>query len=175
MNRVDSRKATRRVAAIFFCLGLSASPALAGDAFLRGGIIFHPRDIGFAGRWRANFGADYAVNFAGTVYVGFEIQTSVYRQDVAGTNRTATIFPANGFVNVKYKSGDIGARPYAGGGLGLISTFVLLSGANEWDNNMGFHVLGGVELGPLSLELQIQRAFESGSETSYAFYAGFVW
>ena len=39
---------------------------------------------------------------------------------------------------------------------------------------MGFHFLSGVELGSLSLELQLQRGFESGSEMTYAFYVGFV-
>jgi len=57
----------------------------------------------------------------------------------------------------------------------LISTFVFLSGANDWNNDLGFHLLGGVELGALNVELQLQRAFESGSDTSYAVYAGFVW
>lgn len=175
MKNLDGVKATLEVAVALLVLGLWASPAHAGDAFLRGGVIFHPRDIGFEGRWRAAFGSDYAVNFAETFYVGFEIQTSVYRQDVSGTSSTATVIPANGFVNVKYKSGNIGVRPYGGGGIGLLSTFVVLSGSNDWNNDMGFHFMGGIELGAFSLELQLQRAFESGSETSYAVYAGFVW
>lgn len=163
------------VVGISLLSALYSTPASAGDAFLKGGVIFQPRDIGFEGRWRAAFGSDYAVNFSETVYVGFEIQTSVYRQDVQGSTRTATLFPANGFVNVKYKSGNIGARPYGGGGLGLISTFVLLSGDNDWQNDVGFHFVGGVELGSFSVELQLQRPFESGSEMTYALYAGFVW
>lgn len=121
------------------------------------------------------FGSDYAVNFEETAYVGFELQTSVFRQDVLGADRTATLIPANGFVNVKYKSPNLGFRPYGGGGLGLVSTFVFLSGANDWNNDLGFHLLGGVELGALNVELQLQRTFESGSDTSYAVYAGFVW
>jgi hypothetical protein len=138
-------------------------------------VIFEPRDIGFEGRWRAAIGSDYAVNFGETIFVGFEIQTSVYRQDVLNSTRTATIFPANGFVNVKYKSGNMGVRPYGGGGLGLISTFTMLSGGNDWDSDFGFHLVGGVELGSFSVELQLQRPFESGSEMTYALYAGFVW
>ncbi len=159
------------LASLFLGLAVSSS---AGDAFLRGGVIFHPRDVEFAGRWRVSFGSDYAVNFSQTIFVGFEVQSSVFRQDVAGGDRTATLIPANGFVNVKYKSGTIGARPYGGGGIGLINNFVILAGDNRWSHNMGFHLLGGVELGALSLELQLQRAFESGSGTSYAFYVGFI-
>jgi hypothetical protein len=84
---------------------------------------------------------------------------------------------------VKYKSGNIGARPYGGFGLGLISTFVLLSGDNDWNSDLGWHLMGGVELGRFSIELQLQRPFSSdassinqfGSELTYAIYAGFVW
>ncbi len=173
MNHWNTRVVLRGAAIALLFLSLAAS-ASAGDAFVRGGVIFHPRDLEFAGRWRANFGSDYAVNFAQTIYVGFEVQSSAFRQDVAGSERTATLVPINGFVNVKYKSGSIGARPYGGGGIGLLSTFVLLAGDNNWDKSMGFHFLGGVELGSLSLELQLQRGFESGSEMTYAFYVGFV-
>jgi hypothetical protein len=152
---------------------LSAGGAEAGDAFLRGGLIFHPRDLGLEGRWRANFGSDYAVNFTETIFVGFELQTSVFRQDTTGGG-TATVVPANGFVNVKWKSPSLGLRPYGGGGLGLISDFVFFSGATDWESDFGFHLLGGVELGRLSLELQYQRGFESGSGSTWAGYAGFV-
>ena len=172
MIQWNAREALRCAAVALLFLGLAARSS-AGDAFLRGGIIFHPSDLEFAGRWRASFGSDYAVNFSQTIYVGFEVQSSVFRQDVAGSERTATLIPANGFVNVKYKSGTIGARPFGGGGMGLINTFVILAGDNSWNHNMGFHLLGGVELGSLSLEAQLQRAFESGSVTSYAFYVGF--
>ncbi len=174
MQLVSNRAVAGVVVAVLFT-ALWSTPSSAGDAFLRGGIIFQPRDIGFEGRWRAAFGSDYPVNFGETVYVGFELQTSVYRQDVIGSTRTATLFPANGFVNVKYKSGNIGARPYGGGGVGLISMFTLLSGNNDWEYDLGFHLVGGVELGRLSVELQLQRPFESGAEMTYALYAGFVW
>ncbi len=180
---MSQRIRSAAVAVVF--LALWSTPAFAGDAFLRAGVIFSPRDIGFEGRWRIGFGSDYPVNFEETIYVGFELQTSVFRQDVADAPRTATLFPANGFVNVKYKSGNIGrpVRPYGGGGLGLISTFVLLSGANDWESDFGFHLVGGVELGRLSVELQLQRPFSSdaamvnqfGSNMTYALYAGFVW
>lgn len=183
MQQTSIQKAARGAVIAFVFLALWSQPASAGDAFLRGGVIFAPRDIGFEGRWRAAFGSDYPVNFSETVYVGFEFQLSAFRQDVADSDRTATLFPANGFVNVKYKSGGIGARPYGGFGLGLISTFVLLSGGNDWQNDLGWHAMGGVELGSFSVELQIQRPFSSdassinqlGSEMTYAIYAGFVW
>lgn len=164
----------RVVAASGLLIALASStPALAGDAFFRGGIIFHPTDLGIEGRWRVDFGSDYAVNYSETVYVGFEVQTSVYRQDVMGGG-SATFVPLDGFVNVKVKSGNIGARPYGGGGLGLISQFSRIEGDFDWDNALGFHLLGGVDLGRLSLELQMQRAFESGSATTWAAYAGFL-
>ena len=180
-EHMSQRISSAAVAVVF--LTLWSTLAGAGDAFLRGGVIVSPRDIEFEGRWRIGFGSDYPVNFEETIYVGFELQTSVFRQDVADTPRTATLFPANGFINVKYKSGNIGVRPYGGGGLGLISTFILLSGANDWKSDFGFHLVGGVELGRLSVELQLQRPFSSdvatvnqfGSNTTYSLYAGFVW
>lgn len=175
MSQLVTHRAAPGIVFVVLLMVLGSTSATAGDAFLRGGVIFQPRDIGFEGRWRAAFGSDYAVNFGETIYVGFELQTSVYRQDVIDSTRTATLFPANGFVNVKYKSGTIGVRPYGGGGLGLISTFRLLSGNNDWESDMGFHLIGGVELSRFSVELQLQRTFASGSEMTYAVYAGFVW
>jgi len=179
---LNSRTARGAVIAITL-LALWSTPAAAGDAFFRGGIIFAPRDIGFEGRWRLGFGSDYPVNFGETVYVGFELQTSAYRQDVAESDRTATLFPSNGFINVKYKSGNIGVRPYGGGGIGLISTFVLLSGGNDWNSDLGYHLVGGVELNRFSVEFQMQRPFSSdaslvnqfGSDMTYSLYAGFIW
>jgi hypothetical protein len=153
-------------------VSLVAQSAGAGDTFFRGGMIFHPRDIGFEGRWRANFGNDYAVNFAETIFLGFELQTSVYRADVF--EQTATVVPTNGFVNVKVKSSKIGLRPYGGGGMGLLSNFVFVSGGLEWGKNFGFQLLGGIEIGRLSLELQMQRAFESRAQMSWGAYAGLI-
>ena len=176
MSKLVRRNAARCAVIAFVCLGvLSATPAFSGDAFLRAGIIFQPRDIGFEGRWRVAFGSDYAVNFSETLYAGFEVQTSVFRQDVLGRDFTATLVPMNGFANVKYKGGSIGFRPYGGGGVGILSTIVFVSGGNDWSNEVGFHILGGVEAGSFSIELEIQRAFESGFATQYSIYAGFVW
>lgn len=183
MSQLVASRAAGKAALAFLFVLVCSSPLAAGDAFLRGGVIFEPRDIGFEGRWRAAFGSDYAVNFSETVFVGFEIQTSAFRQDVVESTRTATLFPANGFINVKYKSGNIGVRPYGGGGIGLISTFVLLSGGNDWTSDLGYHFVGGIELNRLSVELQLQRPFASdasvvnqfGSTMTYALYVGFVW
>lgn len=163
-------------APLFTAALLSASaPAFAGDTFFKGGVILHPRDVGFEGRWRVAFGSDYAVNFSETIYAGFEMQTSVYRRDVTPSGPTATVVPINGFANVKYKSGSLGARPFAGGGLGLVSTLGFVSNETEWANDFGYHLLGGVELGPLVLEIQVQGAFESDVDTEFTAYAGFVW
>lgn len=148
-------------------------PAGAGDAFIRGGAVVHPRDIGLEGRWRVGFGSDYAVNLDETIFVGLEVQTSVYRQDVVGGG-TATFVPLNGLVNVKVKSSALDVRPYGGGGIGLLSQVSRIEGASEWESDLGFQLLGGVELGRLNLELQLQRAFQSGAQTAFAFYAGFI-
>jgi hypothetical protein len=161
-----------------FLLGLlllGTKPALAAETFLKGGVIFHPRDLGFEGRWRAALGSDYPVNFAETIYAGFEMQTSIYRQDVTPTGPTATVAPLNGFFNVKYKSGSLGARPFGGGGLGLVSTIRVVQSDTDWINDFGYHLLGGVELGRLVLEVQLLGAFESEADTEFAGYIGFVW
>jgi hypothetical protein len=170
--KIEILSRARLVAA---ALLLTAAPSLAGDTFFKGGVIFHPRDVGFEGRWRAAFGSDYAVNFSETVFAGFEVQTSVYRQDVTAAGPTATVIPLNGFFNVKYKSGSLGARPFVGGGLGLVSTLAFVRSDTEWANDFGYHILGGVELGRLVLELQVQGAFESDVDTEFAGYVGFVW
>lgn len=150
-----------------------SQPASAGDAFVRFGAIFHPRDIGFEGRWRVSFGSDYPVNLEETIFVGFEAQTSVYRQDVVGGG-AATFVPLNGLVNVKVKASALDVRPYGGGGIGLLSQFSQIQSDFNWDSDLGFQLLGGVELGRLGLELQLQRAFQSDAETSFAFFVGFV-
>ena len=154
---------------------LTAGPALAGDTFLKGGVIFHPREVGFEGRWRAAFGSDYPVNFSETLFAGFEVQTSIYRQDVVASGPTATVVPLNGFANVKYKSGSLGARPFGGVGLGLVSNLQFVSNETEWANDVGWHILGGVEIGRLSLELQVQGAFDPDADAEFAAYVGFVW
>jgi hypothetical protein len=167
--------ATRRVVFSFAWLLVLAGPAAAGDAFLRGGIILQPRDIGIEGRWRLSFGSDYAVNFEETLFAGFELQTSAFRQDIEGTTTSATIVPGNGFINVKFKSPNLGVRPYGGGGIGLLSTFFFVSDDSEWVRDFGFHLLGGIEMGRFSVELELARAFEEGSDTVWTAYAGFVW
>ena len=170
-----ARRARLFRAALVPALLAVAGPALAGDTFLKGGVIFQPRDVGFEGRWRAAFGSDYPVNFSETLFAGFEVQTSVYRQDVVASGPTATVVPFNGFANVKYKSGSLGARPFGGAGLGLVSSLRFISNETEWVSDFGYHLIGGVELGRLSLELQIQGAFDSNVDTEFAAYIGFVW
>ncbi len=153
-------------------------PAESGDAFLKGGIIFQPRDADFAARWFIDFGSDYPVNLTETLFLGFDIQASVFRIDVAA-NQTATVSRGNGFVNLKYKSGSLGARPYGGGGIGLISSWVFVSGSTEWVNDMGWHLMGGIEFRSIAVELMVQRAFgsdpDTGPDTEYSVLLGFVW
>jgi hypothetical protein len=174
--KIEIARYTRRLtAALASTFLLSAGPVLAGDTFFKGGVIFHPREVGFEGRWRAAFGSDYPVNFSETVFAGFEVQTSVFRQDVTPSGPTATVVPFNGFFNVKYKSGNLGTRPFAGAGLGLVSNLTFVSNDTDWTNDVGYHLLGGVEIGRLLLELQIQGAFDADADTEFAVYAGFVW
>jgi hypothetical protein len=167
-----ARLFTAALAPVFL---LTAGPVFAGDTFLKGGVILHPRDVGFEGRWRAAFGSDYPVNFSETLFAGFEVQTSIYRQDVTPQGPTATVVPINGFANIKYKSGSLGARPFGGAGLGLVSSLRFVSNETDWPNDVGWHILGGVEVGRLSLELQVQGAFDPDADTEFAAYVGFVW
>lgn len=159
-------------------LGLSltatAPNAEAGDAFFRGGLLFHPTGIDFAQRWFLSIGSDYGLNLDETIFAGVEIQGSAFRQDTTGGS-TAWVIPANGFFNVKYKSPSFGMRPYAGGGIGMVTNFVFVDGSNDWSRELAWHILGGIEFGRTSVELQVQRAFETGSTTSYSVLAGFVW
>ena len=167
-----------RSVAIVLTLGISmtmvAPSAEAGDAFFRGGIIFYPEGLDFPQRWFLSFGSDYALNLDETIFAGVEVQGSAFRQDTT-SGATAWVIPANGFFNVKYKSPSFGLRPYAGGGIGMITSFVFVDGSNDWNRNAAWHFLGGLEFGRTSVELQIQRAFESGSSTTYSVLAGFVW
>jgi hypothetical protein len=56
-----------------------------------------------------------------------------------------------------------------------VSNLRFVSNETDWVNDIGYHFLGGVELGRLSLELQIQGAFDSDADTEFAAYVGFVW
>ena len=156
-----------------------SKPAEPGDAFLKGGLIFHPRDSDIATRWLVDVGSDYPVNTSETLFLGFDILASVYRIDVRDPSQTAVVARGDGFINIKYKSGRLGARPYAGGGIGLISESFFVSGGNQWLSDMGWHVMGGIEFRSITLELMTQRAFgaepDTGSNTEYSVLLGFVW
>jgi hypothetical protein len=96
MKIENARHARLFLAALVPALLAVAGPALAGDTFLKGGVIFQPRDVGFEGRWRAAFGSDYPVNFSETLFAGFEVQTSVYRQDVVAAGPRRRSCPSTG-------------------------------------------------------------------------------
>ena len=175
MKSIGSGRWLRTIFLGFVLLGTcGAQQGFAGDAFFRGGLIFHPTGLDFPQRWFLSLGSDYALNLDETIFMGVEVQGSAFRQDTTGGS-TAWVIPANGFVNVKYKSPSFGLRPYGGGGIGMITRFIFVDGSNEWDRDTAFHVLGGVEFGRTSVELQIQRAFASGSDTNYSVLFGFVW
>jgi len=175
MNNTRFNRVPLSVAALLLTFVFVAIPVDAGDAFFKGGVVFAPRDVGFEGRWRLAFGADYPVNFAETVLAGFKLQSSIYRQDVVEGGPTATIVPGNAFFNVKYKSSSLEVRPFAGAGLGLVGDVRWLSSEFDWNKEFGYHLLGGLEYGRLVLELQITGAFDSGVDTQWAGFVGFVW
>jgi hypothetical protein len=50
-----------------------------------------------------------------------------------------------------------------------------VSNETEWANDVGWHILGGVEFGHLLLELQVQGAFDADADTEFTGYVGFVW
>ena len=69
-------------------------------------------------------------------------------------------------MNVKWKSEAEEFRPYVGGGVGLLSSYVELSGPgvseNEWFKDAGFQFMGGIEFNrQYAVEFMGQRVFES--------------
>lgn len=139
------------------CLFLSALTAQASDAFFKGGIILHPSDVSASNRWLIAFGSDYVL--AEQFCLGFELQTAYYSD--SSFDPTLRYVPLNLFANVKYKAPFGIARPFVGGGLGLISTF-FNAGDSTYIHDFGYHLVGGAEFGSedgaaLVLELQTEQ------------------
>jgi len=140
-----------------------AATSHAGDAFVQGGLIVRPSDVDVSDRWLIDFGSDYGVAPDRQVTLGFEIATAYYTEDFG--NETLHIVPINGWANVKYKVPLNGFRPFGGGGLGLISTYIR-DGGSDYGKDFGFHLVGGIELGSITgaglvLQIQGQKAFSN--------------
>jgi hypothetical protein len=145
---------------------LAPANARAGDAFLKLGITFDP-DLGrFSNKWFVSVGSDWG--FYPQVFWGLEFQ-SAYRSETEGDIKVQVV-PANVLVNFKWKAETENIRPYAGGGLGLISSYVRTSGFGEsehdWVTDGGFQFMGGVEF---------SRRFAVDSTWYWSFLAGIRW
>jgi hypothetical protein len=155
---------------------IAPTTSLAGDAFLKLGLTFDPDPGSFSDSWFVSVGSDWG--FHPQVFWGLEFQ-GAYRSDTFGDVKIRQV-PANVFVNFKWKSELVGVRPYAGGGLGLISTYVRASSPeesdNEWVKDAGLQFMGGVEFSrKLAVELLGQRAFEENAPWVWSFLVGLRW
>ncbi len=147
---------------------LMSAPAvtLAGDAFLKLGINTNSDLGGFSDRWFASVGSDWGA-FGPQGFIGLEFQGAYHSTSEGGVSVKAV--PANVFVNVKWKSEAEEFRPYLGGGVGLVSTYVKVSGfgvtENEWFKDAGFQFMGGLELNrAYVVEFMGQKVFESNTD-----------
>jgi len=135
-------------------------PASAGDAFLKGGIQLRPSDVGVSDRWFLAAGADWGIERL--TYFGFELQSAFYSDPPLNKSGTRVTVPINGFINFKLKSPAGGARPFAGAGVGLISTYFHDAVETDYTADFGYHLMGGLEMGSLEgkallLELEAQQ------------------
>lgn len=159
-----------------FLILVSPATSRAGDAFLKLGIIVHP-DVGdFSDRWFVSVGSDWGFHPQG--FWGLEFQ-GAYRSESAGDFSVKAV-PANVFMNIKWKSEAEAVRPYAGAGVGLVSTYIRAEAFgesdNEWVKDAGFQMMGGIELNrSFAVELLGQRVFEEGAEFSWSLLAGLRW
>ena len=156
-----------------------ASPALtfAGDAFFKGGLTFHP-DVGGVGeRWFISLGSDWSFHPMG--FIGVEFQSAYHSSSALGIASVKTV-PVNLLLNGKWKSQGEAVRPYAGVGVGLVSSYVRTEFLGVTDDSYvkdaGFQLMGGVELNRKWLvELLGQRVLEDGAEFSWSILGGIRW
>lgn len=151
---------------------VAPTSTLAGDAFLKLGLTFKPDVGGFSDRWMIHVGSDWGVSEV--VFVGLEFQ-SAYRSDPG-----RTVVPANVMVNCLWKSEAEEIRPYAGGGVGMVSAYVktefLGDTEHEWNYNAGLQLMGGVEFNrKWVVELRGQRVLEEGTKFAWSFLGGIRW
>jgi opacity protein-like surface antigen len=144
---------------------ITPAVSLAGDAYVKLGITVHP-DLGdFSNRWFFSGGSDWG--FRPQAFWGIEFQ-GAYRSEEEGGIKVTQV-PANVLFNLKWKSEEEGVRPYAGGGLGLISSYVKVEGfgdeENEWIKDAGFQFMGGVEFNrAFAVEFLGQRVFDDDAD-----------
>ena len=155
---------------------LMSAPAatLAGDAFLKLGINANSDLGGFSDRWFVSVGSDWGA-FGDQGFIGLEFQGAYHSTSEGGFS--AKVVPANVFVNVKWKSEAEEFRPYVGGGVGLLSSYVELSGPgvseNEWFKDAGFQFMGGIEFNrQYAVEFMGQRSLREQYRLAIV---GLVW
>jgi hypothetical protein len=152
---------------------VASQPAFAGDAFLKGSIMFHPRDAHISDRWLLSFGSDYPLNLSETGFLGFELRTALYQQNLGPSS--LYVVPAQAFINGKFKAPTFGIRPYVGGGVGMVSFVNIFEGESSWNREAAVQFIGGVELGAATLELQAMRPMEDGADYAYFVLFGYIW
>jgi hypothetical protein len=150
--------------------------SFAGDAFLKLGLRFSPDPGSFSNAWFVSVGSDWGFHPQG--FWGLEFQGAYHSETVAGIKVSEV--PANVFVNFKWKADTEGVRPYMGGGLGLVSSYVTISAAgeseHEWVKDAGFQLMGGVEFNrKFAVELMGQKAFEEDTSWVWSFLFGIRW
>ena len=167
--------------AALVAVAILAAPAssFAGDAFLKFGYIFHP-DLGpFSNRWLISVGSDWG--FHPQAFFGLEFQGAYYSETInEPVDIKITSVPANVFANIKWKSETEGVRPFIGGGVGLVSSYVkaeaMGNSENEWVKDGGFHFMGGVEFNQRwVVEFMGQRIFDSDAEWNWLVLGGLRW
>jgi len=165
---------------------LSPKTLVAGDAFAKLGWFFNPDVGGIGNSWFASLGADWGVFYEEQGFLGLEFQGAYHSESAGGV--TVSEVPANVLLNFKWKSPSEKVRPYAGAGVGLISSYVKIEALgdseHEWVKNAGIQFMAGVELNrEFVVELLAQKAFDGdsndifaqGSELRWALLAGFRW
>ena len=174
LNGVEKMKRWIFLSAVALCLVLvSPAPSFAGDAFLKFGWTFSPDLGGFSNSWLFSGGSDWGFHPQG--YWGLEFQGS-YRSDSEGSFKVTTV-PANVLVNFKWKSEAESVRPFAGAGIGLISSYVKVEAfgesEHEWVKDAGFQFMFGVELNrSFVIEVLAQQAFDEDAEFHWSLLGG---
>ncbi len=148
--------------------------ALAGDAYIKGGIVLGGNNGAFTNRWFISTGTDWGVT--DSAYLGLEFQ-GAFRSNSTVGNSVVDSVPANLFLNGKWKSNTDDVRPYAGLGFGMVSTYVrsTVNGATttQYVKDGAFQLMGGVELNQRwVLELLGQHVFQDGAGWRWSFLGG---
>lgn len=158
-------------------LALTVAFAISGtagaDTSIKGGFILHPTERDFSDRWLFTFSLEKPLNIQETFFWGIELQSAFYSIDMG--RESATVLPANGFLNVKWKADKFVTRPYAGAGLGMVTDIIFAGEEKSWNRQVGIHFMGGIEYGKFVVELQMQRRFVEGDSFSYILLFGIVW